>query len=212
MLRRHRKPLLLLGDSGIGKATIIEALALKTAQEEIASLAGLRILRLDLTSLLRLAKEFDGDWIAMTLAEELKQAPDLLLYIDDLQILRDDYFLKKSIQPLLLKEGIAVIGTATADDWDYFLSHEARLAQSFTIIKVFEPSESQAKEMLRTRLPFYEAYYQINYDPAVVDTAVDMAKRYLTSECLPASAFSLMDDAGAFLGSQEGQPTLSDRN
>lgn len=202
LARRHGHNPLLVGEAGVGKRSIVTALAARVAVRDVPDfLADARIVELRLSQFLsesrnrsELTQRF-GEWVS-GLAD---RAQRVLVHVRDLPILLEERTAAGLVEPFftaLREQRLQVIATVDSEAGRAVLAN-TEWASLFSAVEVQPPSEAEAVAMLRGVVASYERVHGVRItDPALV-ASVALAKRYLPSAELPGSAIDVMDEAAA---------------
>ena len=206
--RKRKNNPLLLGEPGVGKTAIVEALAMAIAAGEVpSSLKDKRILSLDLGSLLA-GSRFRGQF-----EERLKNLVDalrelegnVLLFIDELHTLvgagvgEGSTDASNLIKPALARGELHVIAATTLSEYKRHIEKEAAFERRFQPLLVEEPSQQTALAMLRGLKPKYERHHGVRISDDALEAAVRLSVRHISDRRLPDKAIDLMDEAASRL-------------
>ncbi len=203
LLRRQKNNPCIVGEAGVGKTAIVEALATKIANGDVPdALKNIRIYSLSLTQLLAGAK-YRGDF-----EERLKNCIDdaavsnnIVLFIDELHTLVGAGAAEGAIdaanilKPMLARGEVRVIGATTFDEYTKFIEKDKALERRFSLIRVYEPSLSVATEMLTKIKQKYEKHHGVMISDEAISAAVKLSDRYITERYLPDKAIDVIDEA-----------------
>ncbi len=216
--RRQKSHPLLVGEPGVGKGAIVRAVAQRIAGGDVpTSLAGAKLLELDSGSLVagaRLRGEIEQR--VRKLIDELGAAGDTVLVAKDL----DQLFgqgpagsaVGELLKPALTRGEVRLLGTTTPEGLRKIQDRDAAALRLFTTLTIEEPTDDEAKEILRGIASRYEAHHQVQIGESAVVSSVILAKRYLQDRFLPDSAIDLLDEAAAGKRvSIDGVPEETDR-
>jgi ATP-dependent Clp protease ATP-binding subunit ClpB len=201
--RREKHHPLLVGDVGVGKATIVRGLAQRVARGDVpGSSSGLRLLELDVGALVsgaRLERELDGR--VKKLLDALAAQEGAVLVVFGFEQLYSASSPSGGLGNLLrssLDRGeFRLLGTTTPEGERRILERDPLLYQRFTRQPVLEPSRALAAEMVRGTASIYEQHHGVQISEDAIMSAVTLAKRYVPDRFLPDSAFDLLDEAAA---------------
>ena len=205
LCRRTKNNPVLLGDPGVGKTAIAEALAQRIAAKQVPSaLLDKRILSVDLSSTVAGTK-YRGEFEERVkrILREVQRLGNIILFIDELHTLIGAGSAEGSIdaadilKPPLSRGAIQVIGATTQEEYRRHICKDAALARRFQPIQVEPPSRDTALAILRSLRPRYEQHHRLTISPQALQAAVDYSIRYLPDRCLPDKAIDLMDEAAA---------------
>lgn len=206
LTRRDKNNAVLLGPGGVGKSAIIDGLALKIANHEIPSLMYKRILKINL---MEIASEavFTSDFF-VKLLQEMQDNPDVILFMDEIHVLANVPRITNYLKPAMARSGFRIIGATTPNEWKMSIALDSALSRRFEKINVAEPSIDEAIHIVKKVAPNYEKYHRVHFPPALIEKIVQLSKQYLTTEYLPDSAITLLDDVGALVNFNQPNPAL----
>lgn len=205
LCRRQKNNPCLIGEPGVGKTALAEALAQRIAHNMVpAMLMGKRILSLDIASLVAGTK-YRGDFEERfkTLLDELYRERNTILFIDEIHVIAGAGAAEGAIdaasilKPMLARGEVQVIGATTRKEYRKFIQKDAALERRFGQVVVEEPSPENAKQILMGLVGRYENFHKICISQQAVDAAVELSVRYLPGLYLPDKAVDLLDEAAA---------------
>lgn len=203
LLRRQKNNPCLIGEAGVGKTAIVEALASKLASGNVpASLRGIRLYSISLTQLLAGAK-YRGDFEERLKAciDEASASKDVVLFIDEIHMLMGAGAAEGAIdaanilKPMLSRGEIRVIGATTFDEYRKTIEKDKALERRFSSITVEEPTEETAITMLLGIKKKYELHHGVSISDSAVKAAVELSARMLPARRLPDKAIDVLDEA-----------------
>jgi len=212
--RRTKNNPVLIGEPGVGKTAIAEAIAHRIAAGVIPeSLQGKRLLTLDVGSLVAGTK-YRGEFEERLkkVIEEIKTAGNCVLFVDEIHTLVGAGAAEGAVdaasilKPSLARGEIQCIGATTLDDYRKHVERDAALERRFQPILVEEPSNEQAIDILRGIKSRYEEYHRLTIDDEAVKSAVGLASRYIPDRFLPDKAIDLIDEASSRLRIKQAIP------
>ena len=205
--RRTKNNPCLIGEPGVGKTAIAEALALRIAQDDVPyKLKNKVVYLLDLTSLVA-GTQFRGQFEARIqgLINEIKDAGNVLLVIDEVHNLvgtgnsEGSMNAANILKPALSRGEIQVIGATTLNEYRKFIEKDAALERRFQPVIVDEPSVEETVDMLRGIKHYYEEFHGIIVPDELLRRTVVLSERYITDRYLPDKAIDLLDEAASYL-------------
>ncbi len=203
--RRSKNNPCLIGEPGVGKTAIAEGLALKIAQGEVPELLkDKRIVALDLTGMVAGTK-YRGDFEERikSCIDEVIAAKDVILFIDEVHNLIGTGSAEGAVdaanilKPSLARGELQVIGATTLEEYRKHIEKDSALERRFQPVKVGEPSEEEAVEILKGLRDKYEAHHKVKITDEAINAAVKMSARYITDRFLPDKAIDLIDEAAS---------------
>src|SRR5690606_11318028 len=116
------------------------------------------------------------------------------------------------LKPALARGELRTIAATTWAEYKHYFEKDAALSRRFQVIKVEEPTEQVAIDMLRAMVPLMSQHFQIQIDDEAIRTAVHASHRYISGRQLPDKAISVLDTAAARVAlSQNAQPAKLDQ-
>ncbi|NOX53113.1 MAG: type VI secretion system ATPase TssH [Planctomycetes bacterium] len=221
LTRRRQNNPILTGEAGVGKTAVVEGFALRLAAGDVPpSLQNVSLRTLDL-ALLQAGAGIKGEFEnrLKSVIEEVKAAPQpVILFIDEAHTMigaggqAGQGDAANILKPALARGELRTIAATTWAEYKKYFEKDAALARRFQVVKVEEPSEAAAIEMMRGLVDTLEAHHGVRIlDEAVVE-AVRLSHRYITGRQLPDKAISLLDTACArvALGHTATPPPIED--
>lgn len=203
--RRSKNNPCLIGEPGVGKTAIAEALAIKIAEGNVpARLKNKEIHLLDLTSLVA-GTQFRGQFEGRIkgLIEEVKADGNIILFIDEVHNLVGTGESENSInaanilKPALSRGEIQVIGATTFNEYRKYIEKDTALERRFQPVTVLEPSIQDTIDVLIGIKDYYQMYHNVTISDEMIKKSVILSERYITDRFLPDKAIDLVDEACA---------------
>lgn len=205
LCRRQKNNPCLLGEPGVGKSALAEALAQRIASGQITpSLRNKRVLALDMASMVAGTK-YRGDFEERfkNLLEELYRDSSTILFIDEIHVIAGAGAAEGAIdaasilKPMLARGEIQLIGATTVEEYRKTIQKDSALERRFGKVMVEEPSPENAEQILCGLMPRYERYHGVTIPQEAIHAAVELSVRYLPGRYLPDKAIDLLDEAAA---------------
>ena len=206
LMRRRQNNPILTGEPGVGKTAVVEGLALRIIEGDIPEvLANITLRTLDL-GLLQAGASVKGEFenrLRSVIDEVKASLKPIILFIDEAHTLigaggaagQNDA--ANLLKPALARGELRTIAATTWSEYKKYFEKDAALARRFQVVKIDEPSEDAAIQMVRGIANAMEGHHQIRIlDEAVVE-AVKLSSRYITGRQLPDKAISVLDTACA---------------
>ena len=204
--RRTKNNPCLVGDPGVGKTAIAEGLALRIVSGDVPNLLkDKRLIALDLAGLVAGTK-YRGEFEERMkkVMEEVRRAEGaIILFVDELHTLVGAGAAEGAIdasnimKPALARGELQCIGATTQDEFRKYIERDAALERRFQSVKVREPNEEEAVDILKGLRERYEAHHNVEITDAAIAAAVSLSNRYITDRTLPDKAIDLIDEAAS---------------
>ena len=186
LTKSNESNVIIVGEEGVGKHTIIDALAKKIYLGKTnIHLMYRRILKLNMERILK-EKNFED------LLEEAQQAKNIILFIDNF----DKYInLSISLEKYAKSNLIQIIGTTTPFDYQSFIFPNEKINQMFSKVDVYEVTDEEAENILLESVFTFENHNKVSIFYETVKEVIEKSKFYLTYIPFPEKAVDLLDQA-----------------
>ena len=205
--RRTKNNPCLMGDPGVGKTAIVEGLAQKISDGNVPdTLRHKRILSLDLSAMVAGSK-YRGEFeeCMKKALEDVKAAGNIILFIDEIHTVIGAGAAEGAIdasnilKPALARGEIQLIGATTLEEYRKHIEKDAAFERRFQPVRVEEPTEAVAVQMLTALKDPYEMHHRVRISDEAIAAAVRLSARYVTERFLPDKAIDLIDEAASCL-------------
>ncbi|MDY5814840.1 ATP-dependent Clp protease ATP-binding subunit, partial [Porphyromonas somerae] len=206
LARKKKNNPILIGEPGVGKTAIVEALAQRIVSNEVPiSLLNKRIVSVDLAGMVA-GSMYRGQFEERMkgIISELKANPDIILYIDEIHTLvgsgnsQGGLDAANILKPALSRGEIKVIGATTLEEYRKSIEKDGALERRFQKVMVEAPDANETLDILKKLRPRYEAHHHVSYSDEALLEAVRLSERYVTDRFFPDKAIDAMDEAGAY--------------
>lgn len=215
LIRKTKNNPILLGEPGVGKTAVVEALAQRIAKKDVpTSLQNKKVIALDMSALIAGAKyrgEFE-DRLKAVVNEVIKHK-NIILFIDEIHTIvgagasEGSMDAANILKPALARGELHTIGATTLKEYRKYFEKDAALQRRFQPINVGEPSINEALAMLRGIKEKLEIHHNVSINDSALVAASRLSKRYIADRFLPDKAIDLIDEAAAELKMQiESEP------
>ncbi len=203
--RRTKNNPILIGEPGVGKTAVAEALACRMIGGDVPEpLRNRRLVALDLPSMLAGTK-YRGDFEERVKAviREVQKAGDVILFVDEMHTIIGAGAAEGAIdaanilKPALGRGLIQMIGATTMDEYRKHIEKDAALERRFQPVTVAEPGREESVSILQGIRGRYESHHGLPITDGAIAAAVELSARYINDRFLPDKAIDLMDEAAS---------------
>ncbi|EAJ4972421.1 AAA domain-containing protein [Campylobacter upsaliensis] len=216
LIRKSKNNPILLGEPGVGKTAIVEALAQRIVKKDVpTSLQNKRLISLDMSALIAGAKyrgEFEDR--LKSVVDEVIKSKNVILFIDEIHTIvgagasEGSMDAANILKPALARGELHTIGATTLKEYRKYFEKDAALERRFQPVSVSEPSINEALAMLRGIKEKLEIHHNVSITDSALVAAAKLSKRYINDRFLPDKAIDLIDEAAAELKMQiESEPS-----
>jgi len=203
--RRTKNNPVLVGEPGVGKTAIVEALAQLISGGDVPdTLSGKRLVTLDMGALVAGTK-YRGEFEERLkkVIEEIKASGNCVLFIDEIHTIvgagaaEGAVDASNILKPSLARGEIQCIGATTLDDYRKYVERDPALERRLQPVRVEEPSDDDTVAILMGVRSKYEEHHKVDISDEAIRSAALLAQRYIPDRFLPDKAIDLIDEAGS---------------
>ena len=206
LTRRRQNNPILTGEAGVGKTAVVEGFALRIVAGDVPpALQNVAIKSLDL-SLLQAGAGIKGEFenrLKSVIAEVKSSPQPIILFIDEAHTMigaggpAGQGDAANLLKPALARGELRTIAATTWAEYKKYFERDAALARRFQVVKVEEPSEEAAVQMMQGLVATLETHHNVRVLDEAVTDSVRLSHRYITGRQLPDKSVSLLDTACA---------------
>ena len=210
---------MLVGEPGVGKTAVVEGLArmIELEPEKVpARLRGSHIIQLQMGGLVAgtmLRGMFEER--IKGIIDEVKERDNLILFIDEAHTIigagaamGTSSDAANMFKGALARGDMRIIGATTISEYKEYIADDEALARRFRMVKVLEPSISETREILLGLRPRLEKNYSVQISDEAINTALEMAPKYIRNLHLPDKAIGWLDTAAVKVEINEPQTMI----
>ena len=213
---------LIVGEPGVGKTSIIGAVASRMVEENVPEpLKDKRLIELDLSALVSggRSEKTNLDQIL----QEVKMAGNVILFIGHIESLvtKEGGLTGAALLEAASKSAqLQIIGTSTFADYHRYIESNATFANSFQKVVIEEVSDVDAITILEEESPVIQSKYKILLTYPAIEAAVSLSRKVIPDKVLPDKAIEVISDAAQkaskakkkFVTKADVQDVLSERS
>ena len=203
--RRTKSNLLITGESGVGKTSLINAFAIEISKGNVPTfLKGAVIYEVDLATLGADASyKGEVEDRFKKILNEVKENKNAILLIESIDKLFDKqgslYGASSILKQELSRGNVLLLCTSSIDGYTKNIETDKEFVTKIEKISIDEPNAEDCLDILKGSIQAYENFHGLTIEEDVMVEAIRLAKRYLTEKALPDSAFDLIDRSMAFV-------------
>ena len=201
--RRTKNNPCLVGEPGVGKTAVIEALAMRIANGTVPdNMKEKRIVSMDLAGMVAGSK-YRGEFEERMkrLIQDVKMTGDVILFLDEVHTIigaggaEGALNAANILKPSLARGEVQLIGATTIAEYRKHIEKDAALERRFQPVTIEEPSKEMCVEILKGLQKKYEVHHRVVIEDEAVEAIVQLSERYINDRFLPDKAIDVLDEA-----------------
>lgn len=205
LCRRTKNNPVLIGEPGVGKTAIAEGLAQEIAAGIVPEiLSNKRVITLDLT-LMVAGTKYRGQFEERIKAvmDEIRRSKNVIIFIDEIHTIigagaaEGAMDASNIFKPSLARGELQCVGATTLAEYRKYIEKDGALDRRFQSVVVEASSVEDTILILKGIRQKYEDHHKVTYSDAVLEGAVKLSDRYISSRHLPDKAIDVLDEAGS---------------
>src|SRR6185369_7904343 len=136
--------------------------------------------------------------------KEIKKRKNAILFIDEIHTIvgagatsGGSMDASNLLKPALANGDLRCIGSTTFQEYKASFEKDRALARRFQKIEILEPTIAETIEILKGLRSQYEPFHGVKYTDEALETAANLAAKYINDRQLPDKAIDVIDEAGA---------------
>ena len=211
--RRCKNNPILIGQAGVGKTAIVEALACMIVNGDVPlSLKNKKIISLDMSSVVAGTK-YRGEFEEKLnkILSEVENDNDIILFIDEVHTLVGAGGAEGAIdasnifKPTLARGKIRCIGATTIDEYKRYIEKDSALERRFQKVFIEAPSKEMVKKILMNLKGVYENYHKVIIDEKIIDLIINLSDKYIYNRNEPDRSIDVLDEVCAKVSLKENK-------
>ncbi len=200
LTRRTKNNVLVIGEAGVGKTSLVYALAKMLIKEDIG--LNKKIIELDISSMLAGAK-YRGDFEERLkkCIVEARNEGDILLFIEDMRNIINSGNTEGSLdaanilKPYLSKGEVQIIGTCTIEEYAKYIEKDMSLNRLFQVVEIKEPTKEETFNILKGIKNKYEKHHNVEITDSAIKESIELSVRYIHNKKMPDKVIDIIDEA-----------------
>lgn len=204
--RKTKNNPILVGESGVGKTAIVEALVQRILKKDVPhSFRNKTIIQLDLASIIAGSKiRGDVEERILAIVNEVSEDRNKVLFIDEIHMIvgagtsgQGSMDVANILKPYLTSGDLQLIGATTFDEYQKYFEDDEALSRRFQPITVNEISKEDALQVLKSLKKDFENFHDVMISEDALDEIIMLSDRYITNRYFPDKAIDILDEAAA---------------
>ena len=205
LARKKKNNPIILGEPGVGKTAIVEAIAQRIVSKKVARvLLNKRLVSINMANIVAGTK-YRGEFEERmkNIVDEIKASPNVIIFIDEIHTIvgaggvSGALDASNILKPALARGSVQCIGATTLDEYRENIEDDGALTRRFQEVFVESPSTAEAIEILTKIKGSYEEHHSVEYTEEAITACVKLSERYIKQRELPDKAIDLLDESGA---------------
>ena len=206
LTRRRQNNPIMTGEAGVGKTAVVEGFALRIAAGDVPEpLKGVAVRTLDL-GLLQAGASVKGEFenrLKSVIEEVRASVTPIILFIDEAHTMigaggkEGQGDAANLLKPALARGELRTIAATTWAEYKKYFERDPALTRRFQVVKVEEPSEEKAIDMMRGIAQSLQDHHKVRILDEAIIASVTLSHRYIPGRQLPDKSVSLLDTACA---------------
>lgn len=203
--RRTKNNPLLVGEPGVGKTAVAEALASEIVAKQVPrDLQGKRVVSLDVNSMVA-GTRYRGEFEERLdrLIKEVSASKNVILFVDEIHSLvkagdaEGAMSASNTLKPALARGDIQLIGATTYEEYRKHMEKDQAFVRRFQLVRLDAPNDEETLKILEGIKDKYEDYHRVALSEEALKAAVDLSTRYIADRFQPDKSIDLIDEASA---------------
>lgn len=199
-IKSGRNGVMLVGEVGVGKRTIINGIAELMVKEEVPKiLQDKRLVEVDISRLISGANPAEAQARLLEILDETARARNIVLYISNIETIvgitagsEESLDLADVLVSHLEHYGLICLASVTQEN--YIKSIESTpLGEVMAKIEIDEPIDNQAIEIVESKVAYLESSHNVYFSYNALEAAVKFTSKYIHDKFLPAKAIEVLE-------------------
>lgn len=197
--RTAKRNVMVVGDAGVGKSAVVEGFAAWAASPEAHdSVRSLRVVQINVSDLVSGTRHRgDMEERVSGILKEATANPDVVLFLDEIHLVfggGEGMNIANLLKPALARDDLRCIGATTTAEFERLIKHDTAFTRRFQILRVPEPSEEEALEMVRAWAERISGIQELRFSEEALAAAVHLTARLIRDRVLPDKAIDLLEN------------------
>jgi ATP-dependent Clp protease ATP-binding subunit ClpC len=206
---------ILVGEVGVGKNTIVEGIAQLMAEENVPRiLKDKRLVKLDISRLISGATPSEAQERLIVIIDEVIRAGNIILYIQNIENMigitsgrEESMDLSEVLSGAIERKNIFCLATATNQNYVNYVEYSP-LGNVFADVKVKEPAGNQAIQIIASKIGRLEAMYKVYFSYNAIENVIELTNKYIHDKFLPAKAVEILELVAVKVAESRGKEAI----
>lgn len=207
LARKKKNNVVLLGNPGTGKTSVIEGIALAIVNETAPDvILDKSVVAIDTAGLLAGTK-YRGDFEerCRKILDVISERGNVILFIDEAHTVMGagasssgGVDLANMMKPKLARGQLSCIMATTKEEYRQTIQKDGAMVRRLQTYNINEPTDEHMIEILTGLVPIYEKYHQVEFKIDMASQALSLGKRYMQTKANPDKSIDILDSVGAY--------------
>ncbi|MEK7097619.1 MAG: ATP-dependent Clp protease ATP-binding subunit, partial [Patescibacteria group bacterium] len=210
-----RAGVILVGDPGAGKNTIVGGIAQAMVREDVPNiLKDKRLVELDVARLVSGADPSEAQQRLLVIMDEISRSGNIVLYIKNIENIvgiqagvGESLDLSEVLVSALERSSFYCIASTTISNYSKYIENKP-IGELMARIEIREPEKNRAIQMLESKIGFLENKHSIFFSYNALEEAVKLSSKYIHDKRLPAKAIEILESAATKALDEKGKEGL----
>jgi len=215
VIEANNQSVILTGNPGVGKKTIIEGIARRMVTEEVPEIIqDKRLVSLNVARLISGADPAAAEGRLMQIIDEIKRAGNIVLFIKDIESMvgitsgeEGSLDLAEVLVSEITKGSFFCFATANAIDYARYIENSA-LGDALQNVRINEPQINEAIQILEAKTAYIEYKNKVYFSYGAIEQAVKLSYRYIHDRYLPEKAIQVIEQVAVFVRKNKGDKAI----
>ena len=211
--------ILLVGEKGVGKNTLISGIAQLMVRENVPKfLQDKRLVELDAARLISGVTPAQSQGRLLSVINEMTRAGNIVLYIKDIENLigissgeEESLDLSEVLSSALERKNIYCFASATNENYIKYIEGKS-LGNAMAKLEVNEAKGNQAIQIIESKIGHFEGKYKVYFSYNAIETVIELSDKFIHDKYLPQKAVKILEMVAVQVSKEKGENAIVSKN